>query len=168
MPNELPEIPPLLEALAARCAKLVASADDPALVVGIRTGGLWVAEEIVARAGHSQPPYEIDIGFHRDDFDQRGLVGGGYPTRIEAIEDRGVLLVDDVIHSGRTIRAAMNALFEFGRPRWIRLAVLADRSGRALPIQPDFAAVQLDLPPDVRVKLRRDGALSWHLQEADA
>ncbi len=166
MANALPDVPSLLDTLAKRCGELIAERCAEPLVVGVRTGGLWVAEALMARLALPGTLGEIDIGFHRDDFHQRGLQRGIQPTRIATTEGRNVLLVDDVLHSGRTARAALNALFEFGRPRHVAFAVLVDRNGRELPIQADAAATRVTLPEDARLKLRNEGGL--HLELAGA
>ena len=94
---------------------------------------------------------------HRDDFSSRGLAAGIEPTRLPfEVTGRRIVLIDDVLYTGRTIRAAINELFDFGRPASVVLAVLVDRGGREMPIQPDFAAVTLELPAQRRLSLLRD------------
>lgn len=168
MPSELPPVEPLLERLAEACAPLADGSSPPLQIVGIRTGGAWVAQALGDRLEIGRAPGEIDIGFHRDDFHHRGLPQQIKPTHLDRTEDRTVLLVDDVLHTGRTVRAAINALFEFGRPAIIRLAVLVERPGRELPIQADAVGTHLDLPRNVRVKLTGPEPLALKLVEEGA
>ncbi|MCP5334771.1 MAG: bifunctional pyr operon transcriptional regulator/uracil phosphoribosyltransferase PyrR [Oceanospirillaceae bacterium] len=125
------------------------------LVVGIHTGGAWIASAVHDGVNTEQPLASLDICFYRDDFTQNGL----HPV-IEAtdlpvgIDDLTVILVDDVIMSGRTVRAAMNELFDYGRPARVLLATLLDVGGRELPIQPDFCAHKLTLAPNQQIKLQ--------------
>lgn len=128
--------------------------NDP-LLVGIRTGGVWVAERLQSHLqGSDHAIGVLDISFYRDDFTQHGLhpqvKGSELP---ESIEDRHIILVDDVIMSGRTIRAAMHELFDFGRPASITLVCLLDIGRRELPIQPDLCGARLALADGQLVKL---------------
>lgn len=124
------------------------------LIVGIHTGGVWVAKQLQTHLNIKQDTGSVDISFYRDDFSQRGLhpqvKGSDLPWDIE---DRHLILVDDVIKSGRTIRAAMNELFDFGRPLSITLACLVDIGQRELPIQPDVYALQQELEANEYVEL---------------
>ena len=165
MKNKLPAVEPLLDNLTRSLKERAADTADPVYLVGIKTGGSWVAREL-SECLNTAVPGEIDIGFHRDDFSHRGLKHIG-PSRLDVVEDRDIILVDDVLHTGRTIRAALNVLFEYGRPRSIALAVLVDRPGRQLPIQADFIGAHLDLPEQQRVKLKGPENLSLVLQETD-
>jgi pyrimidine operon attenuation protein/uracil phosphoribosyltransferase len=140
------------------------------LPVGIHTGGVWLAREIQRRLGRSEPIGELDISFYRDDFSRIGLHPQVKPSNIPFdIEDRHILLIDDVLFTGRTIRAAMNVLYDYGRPASIRLSVLIDRGGRELPIDAQFKAATLDLPLHRHIRLERDeaGRLSLKLLDAD-
>jgi len=114
------------------------------LVVGIHTGGVWLAQTI---ATHLQAPLgQLDIAFYRDDFTQHGLHPQVSPSSLPFdINDRHLILVDDIIRSGRTIRAALNELFDFGRPASVTLATLCSVNQRQLPIQADACALTLDL-----------------------
>jgi pyrimidine operon attenuation protein / uracil phosphoribosyltransferase len=126
---------------------------DP-LVVGIHTGGLWVAERLRTALGLTSPLGELNIAFYRDDFSRIGMHPHVSPSRLPlAVEDRHLVLVDDVLNTGRTIRAAMNEIFDWGRPASICLAVLVERGGRELPIQADVIGRRLDLAPEEHVKL---------------
>jgi pyrimidine operon attenuation protein/uracil phosphoribosyltransferase len=141
--------------------------DDSALV-GIWSGGAWLAERLHAdlkRPGH---PGVITSTLHRDDYGARGLAGGGGATRLPfAIDDARILLIDDVLFTGRTIRAVINELYDFGRPHSVDLAVLVDRGGRELPIQASFAAAKVVLPATQRLRLARkdDGRFAFLLEE---
>lgn len=142
---------------------------DP-VVVGIITGGLWVAEHIAQSISLTEPVGSIDIGFHRDDYHQRPdspsnmrIVKPSYINH--DLEGRQVILVDDVIHTGRTIRAAINHLFEYGRPRCVKLAVLISRNGRELPIEPDYCAATLDKDIQQNIKLTCCEPLDWQFSE---
>ena len=127
---------------------------NDALIVGIQTGGLWVAERISGELGLDQPLGVLNIAFYRDAFSRIGLHPRVTPSSLPfEIEDRHIILVDDVLHTGRTIRAAMNELFDFGRPASITLAVLIDRSGRELPIEANIVGKRLKLNQDEHVKL---------------
>jgi pyrimidine operon attenuation protein/uracil phosphoribosyltransferase len=153
--SKLPAVDPLIDTLCQRLQEQLKQrgAKKPQ-IVGVHTGGFWVAERLAAMLGIGGPIGAIDIGFHRDDFDERGLRRPTGPTQIEGIvEARTVVLVDDVLHTGRTVRAAINAIFEYGRPTDILLAALVSRGGRQLPIQADAIGVELDLPAGQRLKL---------------
>jgi pyrimidine operon attenuation protein / uracil phosphoribosyltransferase len=153
--------------LIARLADAIAPTFAPdTLVVGIHTGGVWVAERLHALLGCTQPLGTLDISFYRDDFSRIGLHPQVKPSSLPvALEGRAILLVDDVLHSGRTVRAAMNELFDYGRPASIRLAVLVDRGGHELPIRPDFSGLTLSVPDHQNINLSRldDGHLTLSL-----
>jgi len=111
---------------------------DP-LIVGIHTGGVWVAESLHRALGCSEPLGRLNITFYRDDFNTIGLHPQVSPSDLPVeVDERDVILVDDVLFTGRTVRAAMNELFDYGRPRRIRLAVLYQRNGRELPVCADW------------------------------
>jgi pyrimidine operon attenuation protein/uracil phosphoribosyltransferase len=160
----LPETATLLENMAAAIHPTLTA--DTALV-GIHTGGVWVAEWLHRALGIKTPLGTLDISFYRDDFSQRGLHPEVKPTQLPfSIDDRPILLVDDVLYTGRTIRAAMNTLFDYGRPGAIRLAVLVDRDGRQLPIQADFIGAKIEPPAGKNIQLQRNeqGSLILHVQ----
>ncbi|MCL7942881.1 bifunctional pyr operon transcriptional regulator/uracil phosphoribosyltransferase PyrR [Marinobacter sp. ATCH36] len=139
---------------------------DPALI-GIRTGGVWLADAMSKRLGLNEPWGELDISFYRDDFSRIGLNPKVKPSSLPfSTEDRDIILIDDVIMSGRTIRAAMNEIFDYGRPASIILATLVDLGARELPVQPDVTGQVLALQPQQRVKLRGPDPLHIELQEA--
>ena len=138
---------------------------SPALI-GIRTGGVWLADVMSKRLGLQEPWGELDISFYRDDFSRIGLNPKVKPSSLPfSTEDRDIILIDDVIMSGRTIRAAMNEIFDYGRPASIILATLVDLGARELPVQPDVTGRVLALQSHQRVKLRGPDPLHIELQE---
>jgi pyrimidine operon attenuation protein/uracil phosphoribosyltransferase len=123
-------------------------------MIGIRTGGIWVAEQLHQSLSIQEPLGIIDISFYRDDFTQIGLNPEVRPSMIDfEVDDRHIVLVDDVLHTGRTIRAALNEIFDYGRPRSVTLAALVERSGRELPIEPNVIGVEVTLQPQEQIKL---------------
>lgn len=163
MPASLPDVDPLI----ARLAEAIAPTLTPeTAIVGIHTGGVWVAERLHAMLHCALPLGMLDISFYRDDFSRIGLHPQVKPSNLPfELEGRAIVLVDDVLHSGRTVRAAMNELFDYGRPASIRLAVLVDRGGHELPIRPDFAGLTLAVPDNQNINLSRldDGHLTLSL-----
>lgn len=124
------------------------------LVVGIHTGGAWIAEHVHRWIAADEPVGFLDISFYRDDFSRIGVQPEVKPSHLPFnVDERNVILVDDVLHTGRTIRAALNELFDYGRPDHVVLAVLIERTGRQIPIRADCVGIQLDLAPHERVKL---------------
>lgn len=138
---------------------------DDAIVVGIHTGGVWVAEQLMSAVPTTEPLATLDITFYRDDFTKAGLNPKVNQTLLPSIEDRHVILVDDVLMSGRTIRAAMNEIFDFGRPASITLAILYDLGQHELPIAADIVGERVTLNPDQRVKLTGPQPLSVSIIE---
>lgn len=125
-------------------------------IVGIHTGGAWVAEALHRARKAPVPLGTLAVTLHRDDFGARGLHPQKRATDIPFdVEGAHILLVDDVLQSGRTVRAALNELYDFGRPASVKLACLVDRGGRELPIAADFVATTLDLPPDQKLTLTK-------------
>jgi len=138
-----------------------------ALMVGIHTGGVWVAQRLHRLLGFEQPLGELDISFYRDDFSRIGMNPQVRPSRLPvSVDERRIVLVDDVLHTGRTIRAAMNELFDYGRPATITLAVLGERKGRELPIQADVVGRHFDLGEHEHVKLSGPEPLRLDIVEA--
>jgi pyrimidine operon attenuation protein / uracil phosphoribosyltransferase len=149
---------------------LLANLPD-AVLVGIWSGGAWLAARLHADLGLAGEPGVISSALHRDDFSERGMAAGGGSTRLPfEIDGRRILLVDDVLYTGRTIRAAVNELYDFGRPASVALAVLVDRGGRELPIEPAFAAARIALAAVQRLSLARgdDGHFSFAVEEVAA
>jgi len=129
---------------------------DTALV-GIHTGGVWLAERLHAALGIALPLGQLDISFYRDDFDKTGLHPQIKPTQIPfEVNGRHIVLVDDVLYTGRTVRGAMNELFDYGRPASISLAVLIDRGGRELPVAAQYIGARLEVPSGAMLVLDRD------------
>ena len=148
---------------------LLATTPD-AVLVGIWSGGAWLAARLQADLALPGEPGVISSALHRDDFGERGLAMGAGVTKLPfAIDGQRILLIDDVLYTGRTIRAAINELYDFGRPAAVALAVLVDRGGRELPIEPAFAAARVALAPAQRLSLARgdDGRFSFEV-ETDA
>jgi pyrimidine operon attenuation protein/uracil phosphoribosyltransferase len=138
-------------------------------VVGIHTGGVWVAEQLALRLGWTSPLGVLDISFHRDDFGHSGLNPAVHPSSLPwEIEGRDVVLVDDVLYTGRTIRAALNELFDWGRPSQVVLAALVARDGRELPIAADAIGARLEVGRGRLLKLRGPDPLSLDIVEARA
>ena len=142
--------------VAALSAKIGSVEPDVALV-GIHTGGAWVAEKLHDALKVSLPLGKLAVTLHRDDFSKIGLHPQKKATDIPfAIEGRHIILVDDVLHSGRTLRAALNELFDFGRPASVKLAVLVDRGRRELPFSADYVAATMTLDADQELVLKND------------
>lgn len=160
------------EALCRQLAEQIRPHVGPATaLVGIYTGGLWLAERLHAELGIAQPLGAIDVSFYRDDYASKGLHASPKKTEIPFdVDGAHVILVDDVLYTGRTTRAALNELFDYGRPAQVDLAVLIDRGGRELPIAARFCALNLPepLPAGQHLQLERDdsGALSMRLIHA--
>lgn len=159
------------EALYAEFKRGVQGLLQPgSVLVGIWTGGAWLAERLQRDLAPGEPAGVISSTLHRDDFHARGLAAGTGPTQLPfAIDGRHIVLVDDVLYTGRTIRAVVNELFDFGRPASVTLAVLVDRGGRELPIGAAFSAARITLPPAQRLSLAReeDGRFSFAVTEAE-
>lgn len=149
----LPDAETLLAALAAQIKPY---ASPHMALVGIHTGGVWVAERLHAALGLAMPLGSIDVSFYRDDYSQRGLHPGVKASSIPFdVNGAHIVIVDDVLYTGRTTRAAMNELFDYGRPARIDLAVLVDRGGRELPISPRFCSHAMELPASGNLQLER-------------
>jgi pyrimidine operon attenuation protein/uracil phosphoribosyltransferase len=126
---------------------------DP-LMIGIHTGGVWVAERLHRGLAVADPLGQLDISFYRDDFTRIGMHPQVRPSHLPVpVDDRHIVLVDDVLQTGRTIRAALNVLFDYGRPASVLLATLAERDGRELPIEPNLVGLRARLEPGEQIKL---------------
>lgn len=124
------------------------------LMIGIRTGGVWIAEQMHQRLNITEPLGLLDISFYRDDFSQIGVNPNVKPSQLPPhIEGRDIILIDDVFYTGRTIRAALNEIFDYGRPNQVVLAVLISRDGRQIPLCPDCVGANITLNADQRIKL---------------
>jgi pyrimidine operon attenuation protein/uracil phosphoribosyltransferase len=166
--HSLPPVPELIDRLVA----LLQPAITPdTVLVGIHTGGVWVAAALHAALGLATPLASIDTSFHRDDHHLgNGLKAAGRATYLpDDVEGAHLILVDDVLYTGRTVRAALNELFDYGRPGRVDLAVLVDRGGRELPVAATWCAHTLakPLPASQSFNLQRgpDGILSFSLGE---
>jgi len=138
-------------------------------LIGIHTGGVWVAERLHQALKLQTPLATLDVSFYRDDYQARGLHRDVKRSEIPfEIEGRDLILVDDVLYTGRTIRAALNEIFDYGRPKAVSLATLVDRDGRQLPIAAQFVGATLSLKPGQSVGLKRDarGRLELEMREA--
>ena len=137
---------------------IVAQQLSAPLIIGIHTGGAWLAERLQAAINPAPPLGTLDISFYRDDFSRVGLNPEVKASNLPvAVDNRDIILVDDVLHTGRTIRAALNEIFSYGRPERVCLAVLIERPGRELPIQADVVGRSLDLADDEEAKLSNNG-----------
>ncbi len=137
-----------------------------AAMVGIHSGGVWVARELHRRLGLTEALGSLDISFYRDDFTRIGMNPQVRPSELAFdVDNRHIILVDDVLHTGRTIRAALNELFDYGRPASIMLAVLVERDGRELPIEADVVGVEMDLRTGEHVKLSGPDPLKLEVQK---
>ena len=155
MTAPLPDAERLVEALAARMKDSVL---PDACMVGIYTGGAWIAERLHRALDCKVPLGTLAVTLHRDDFRRIGLHRESRRSHIPfPVDGREVILVDDVLHTGRTIRAALNELFDFGRPKAVRLAMLADRGGRELPVSPDWLGAKVEVGPDEELVLSNEG-----------
>ena len=164
--NALPDAEALLPRLAD---DLRARAAPDAAMIGLYTGGAWLAERLHAMLALQTPLGLMDIAFYRDDYHKEGLKHDPKRTKIPFdVEGRDLLLVDDVLYTGRTVRAAMNELFDYGRPRSISLVILADRGGRQLPICAQHCGAVVQVPAGMRLRLKRreDGSLHLELERA--
>ena len=163
--NPLPDAEQLLTALIEQMRPAVGP--DTGLI-GIHTGGVWVAERVHQALKLKTPAAALDVSFYRDDYAARGLRRDVKRSEMPfEVEDRNLILVDDVLYTGRTIRAALNELFDYGRPANVKLAALVDRGGRQLPIAAQFAGATLALKPGQNIALKRNdkGRLNFELRE---
>lgn len=133
-------------------------------LAGIASGGAWLAERLQQDLGLDGAAGVLSSAMHRDDFAQRGLAASAQTTLPFDVNGADVLLLDDVLYTGRTVRAVLNELYDYGRPARVRLAVLVDRGGRELPVQADFAAARVALPARQSLALARTDAGAFHFQ----
>jgi pyrimidine operon attenuation protein/uracil phosphoribosyltransferase len=158
----------LYQKLAAQIKAALAKTENVA-IVGIYSGGAWLAERLAAELQLKDRLGFIDVSFYRDDYAEKGLHADVKPSQIPFdVSDANIVLVDDVLYTGRTTRAAINELFDYGRPAKIMLAALVDRGGRELPIAADFVAETATLPDNQQLVLQRagDGKLSLTVDNA--
>lgn len=160
--HPLPDAEQLLHALIEQMRPAIGPETG---LVGIHTGGVWVAERLHQALKLRTPLATLDVSFYRDDYQARGLHRDVKRSEIPfEVEGRDLILVDDVLYTGRTIRAALNEIFDYGRPTAVRLAVLLDRDGRQLPIAAQFVGATLALKPGQRVGLKRDARSRLELE----
>jgi pyrimidine operon attenuation protein / uracil phosphoribosyltransferase len=148
--------------------KMQPDINENVALVGVRTGGVWLAQRLHQELCLTLPMGILDISFYRDDFDRIGLHPKVKPSEIPfEVTDSHIILVDDILYTGRTIRAAINELFDYGRPASIRLAILVDRGERELPIAAQYVGAELVLPSGKMLNLQQgsDGKLSLSLHD---
>lgn len=145
----------------------LASCSQPPHLVGVASGGAWLAQRLQKDLGLSGECGILSSSMHRDDFSQRGLSSSGQTLLPFDVNGAHLIVVDDVLYTGRTIRAVLNELFDYGRPASVRLMVLVDRGGRELPVQADLAVARVSLPASQTLELARadDGRFSFRLQD---
>ncbi|MDD2747750.1 MAG: bifunctional pyr operon transcriptional regulator/uracil phosphoribosyltransferase PyrR [Acidithiobacillus sp.] len=160
------DVTALLEGMARDLRPLIHP--ERVAMIGIFTGGVWLARALHAALGLQQPLGRVDISFYRDDFSQIGLHPQVRASDIPFdVDGRDIILVDDVLYTGRTVRAAMNEIFDYGRPARILLAVLVDRGGHELPVAADVAALRLIATAGEHVKLRGPDPLRLELEQRE-
>ena len=154
--QKLPDAERLCEQLAAELRPVIG---PKSAMIGLYTGGAWLAERLHGLLAMRTPLGLMDIAFYRDDYAARGLKHDPKRTKIPFdVNGAELLLVDDVLYSGRTVRAAMNEIFDYGRPQSIALVVLVDRGGRQLPICAQHVGAKVEVPAGQRLRLKRDAA----------
>lgn len=146
---------------------LLTSYDQPPRLVGVASGGAWLAQRLQKDLGLAEEIGTLSSSMHRDDFSQRGLASSGKTELPFDVNGAHLIVVDDVLYTGRTIRAVLNELFDYGRPASVKLVVLVDRGGRELPVQPDLAVARVTLPASQSLELARakDGQFSFQVQD---
>jgi len=159
------DIDQLLSDLATQLKRRLSDGGVEApLMIGIHSGGVWVAERLHQMLGLKDPLGHLDISFYRDDFSRIGMNPQVKPSHLPfSVDNRHIILVDDVLHTGRTIRAALNEIFDYGRPAAVSLAVLIDRGGRELPIEANVTGLKMELATGENVKLKGPAPLSLHV-----
>ena len=173
MPADPPgvNLPDAEEALAALAASLRAGVAHDAAFVGIYSGGAWVAERLATMVPGNHAVGYIDVSFYRDDYASKGLKAGARRSELPFdVAGATIVLIDDVLYTGRSTRAAINELFDYGRPAAIELAVLVDRGGRELPIEPTYTGARVACARSLSIVLSRaaDGKLALSVEPAAA
>jgi len=155
-PNPLPDAE---EALAELAERMRPAVDHDAAFVGIYSGGAWLAERLARELPGNHALGFIDVSFYRDDYAMTGLKGGTKRSDLPFdVDGSSIVLIDDVLFTGRSVRAAVNELFDFGRPARIELAVLVDRGGRELPIQADYVGARVAAARELNIVLSQGEA----------
>lgn len=165
--NDLGTISEIIAGMATQLGDEIARTgkSHPAMV-GIHTGGVWIAERLHRLLDIEEPLGSLDISFYRDDFTRIGMNPVVRPSQLPcSIDNRHIILVDDVLHTGRTIRAALNELFDYGRPASIMLVTLIERSGRELPIQANIVGRHVELSPGEHIKLSGPDPLALEIKK---
>ena len=167
MPSLTLDAEALYRDLASAMHLLMASYSSPPQLVGIASGGVWLAERLQADLKLPGKTGTLSSAMHRDDFAKRGLASSSQTQLPFDVNGAHLVVVDDVLYTGRTIRAVINELFDYGRPASVKLAVLVDRGGRELPVQPDLAMARVTLPATQSLALARlaDGSFSFEVQD---
>jgi pyrimidine operon attenuation protein/uracil phosphoribosyltransferase len=164
----LPSVESLIEKLTQALTPYFSNPESQPVIVGIETGGVWIAEQIRQRLAADAELGRLDISFYRDDFTRNGLHPVVKPSSLPTdIDGRTIILIDDVLQSGRTVRAAMNEIFDYGRPQKILLAILIDRGQREIPVQADFVGTSLSLDCNSHIKLEGPEPLQLVLKTLD-
>tara|TARA_R110002095_G_scaffold135301_4_gene117342 strand:+ start:3947 stop:4456 length:510 start_codon:yes stop_codon:yes gene_type:complete len=164
------DVEQLLEAMSAELKQQLSQRGiDKPMLVGIRSGGVWLAERMRQILELEDPIGILDISFYRDDFTRIGLNPRVQPSALPVMtEDRDIILIDDVLMSGRTVRAALNELFDYGRPASVLLVTLLDLQARELPIRADIVGKILQLQPGQQIKLSGPEPLALQITQRDA
>jgi len=164
----LPSVESLIEKLSQALTPYFSSPAAQPIIVGIETGGAWIAAQLHQRIAPDTELGRLNISFYRDDFTRSGLHPTVKPSSLPTeIDDKTIILVDDVLHSGRTVRAAMNEIFDYGRPKRIILAILIDRGEREIPIQADIVGATTELDSSSHIKLEGPDPLRLVIKTLD-
>ena len=164
----LPSVESLIEKLTQALTPYFSNPESQPVIVGIETGGVWIAEQIRQRLAPEAELGRLDISFYRDDFTRNGLHPVVKPSSLPSdIVDSTIILIDDVLQSGRTVRAAMNEIFDYGRPQKILLAILIDRGQREIPVQADFVGTNLSIDSTSQIRLEGPEPLKLILKTLD-
>jgi pyrimidine operon attenuation protein/uracil phosphoribosyltransferase len=147
--------------------QMISLTAEPPLLVGVASGGAWLAERLQADLVLPGKTGTLSSAMHRDDFSKRGLSASGQTSLPFDVNGAHLIVIDDVLYTGRTLRAVLNELFDYGRPASVRLVVLVDRGGRELPVQPDLAIARVALPASQSLELARGegGQFSFRVQD---
>ena len=166
--SERRDVTQMLSQMADDLRSLLSSRNinDP-VMIGIHTGGVWVAKALHKQLGLTQPLGSLNISFYRDDFTRIGMHPQVEPSNLPfSVDNKHIILVDDVLHTGRTIRAALNEIFDYGRPASVTLVTLVERSGKELPIAADISGEKVDLTANQHIKLVGPEPLELIVQES--
>ena len=165
-PTQIPDAERTLSALAERMRPAIAF---DAAFVGIYSGGAWIADRLAQMIPGAHPVGHIDVSFYRDDYARTGLKPGAKRSELPFdVDGATIILIDDVLYTGRSVRAAINELFDYGRPARIELAVLVDRGGRELPLEATYCGARLAIARDLSLVLAKDGEqLRFGIEKAE-